>query len=251
MLRSTALGFAFALAVLSSYPTPATAQQNGPVRVGGNVQPPRKTKHVDPVYPAIAQQSRVEGVVILEQTIAADGTVREARVLRSIPLLDQAAIDAVRQWEFTPTMLNGVPQSIIYTITVTFQLGRAAAAGPPSAPGRLTLYSEPGGPAVFDIPLERIGALPRWDDPAAGGPPLASNQAADIAANWLRQRQPGAVTQLNDITMRSTDAANGDPRSRVWFYVARFSLQLPDGSARGPVSAVVLLDGTVVEPGGR
>jgi len=248
MSRSAVVGFgvAFALAVLSSFPTPATAQQNAPVRVGGNIQPPRKIKHVDPVYPAIAQQARVEGVVIMELTVAEDGTVRDTRVLRSISLLDQAAIDAVRQWEFAPTLLNGVPQSILYTVTVSFQLARAANVAQNSAPGRMSLYTDAAA-QLFDIPLERVAALPRWDDPTAGGPPLPSSQAADIAANWLRQRQPGATTQMNDITLRSEDAANG----RVWFYVARFSMQLPDGTARGPVTAVVLLDGSVVEPRGR
>ena len=70
----------------------------------------------------VAQQARVQGVVILEARIEADGTVSSARVLRSIPLLDQAAIDAVRQWEFTPTLLNGVPIPVIMTTTVNFRL---------------------------------------------------------------------------------------------------------------------------------
>jgi len=248
MRHPAAFYFAVTLAVLSSFPTHLTAQQaTAPVRVGGNVRPPEKIKHVNPVYPSIAQAARVEGVVILELTVGEDGTVRNAVVLRSIPLLDQAALDAVRQWEFTPTYLNGVPQSIIYTVTVSFQLARAASASAPSAPGRQTLYTESGTQAVFDIPLERIGSLPRWDDPTAGGPPLPSNQAADIAANWIRERQTGATPHLNDITLRTEDSPNG----RVWFYVARFSVQMADGSARGPVSTVVLLDGSVVEPGGR
>ena len=68
---------------------------------------PQKVKHVAPVYPPIAQSARVQGVVILELIIDRDGRVGYARILRSIPLLDQAAIDAVSQWEFTPTMLNG------------------------------------------------------------------------------------------------------------------------------------------------
>jgi protein TonB len=66
--------------------------------------------------------SRVQGVVIMEIVIGADGKVAEAHVLRSIPLLDQAAIDAVMQWEFTPTLLNGQPVPIIMTATVQFTL---------------------------------------------------------------------------------------------------------------------------------
>jgi protein TonB len=64
----------------------------------------------------------VEGIVIIEATIGADGQVINARILRSVPLLDQAAIDAVRQWQFTPTLLNGVPVPVIMTVTVNFTL---------------------------------------------------------------------------------------------------------------------------------
>jgi protein TonB len=93
-----------------------------PVRVGGNIKTPTKTKDVRPVYPPIAQSARVSGVVIIEATIGADGRVKDAKVLRSIPLLDQAALDAVKQWVFTPTLLNGVPVPVIMTVTVNFTL---------------------------------------------------------------------------------------------------------------------------------
>ena len=93
-----------------------------PVRVGGSIKPPVKTKDVRPQYPPIAQSARVQGVVIIEATIGPGGKVQDARVLRSIPLLDQAALDAVRQWEFTPTLLNGVPVPVIMTVTVQFTL---------------------------------------------------------------------------------------------------------------------------------
>jgi TonB family protein len=99
-------------------PTPVGAT----VRVGGTIKPPEKTKHVDPEYPAIAQSARVQGVVIVEVLIRPDGKVNSARIVRSIPLLDQAALDAVRQWEFAPTLLNGAPVSVISTVTVQFAL---------------------------------------------------------------------------------------------------------------------------------
>jgi TonB family protein len=94
----------------------------GAIRVGGNIAPPKKIKDVKPVYPPIAASAKVTGIVIIEATIGADGRVVDARVVRSIPLLDQAAVDAVRQWEFTPTLLNGVPTPIIMSVTVNFQL---------------------------------------------------------------------------------------------------------------------------------
>ena len=93
-----------------------------PIRVGQNVAPPKKIKDVRPVYPPIAQSAHVQGVVILETTIGPDGRVQDARVLRSIPLLDAAALEAVRQWEFTPTTLNGQPVPVIMTVTVNFTL---------------------------------------------------------------------------------------------------------------------------------
>ena len=93
-----------------------------PVRVGGNIRAPQKTRNVNPVYPQIAQSARVQGVVIIEATISPTGKVQDARVLRSIPLLDQAALDAVRQWEYSPTLLNGVPVPVIMTVTVNFTL---------------------------------------------------------------------------------------------------------------------------------
>jgi protein TonB len=68
----------------------------------------------------------VQGVVIMEIVITPEGQVQDARVLRSIPLLDQAALDAVRQWEFTPTLLNGAPTPIIMTVTVQFSLPEPA-----------------------------------------------------------------------------------------------------------------------------
>ena len=91
-----------------------------PVRVGGRIKAPTKIKDVKPVYPAIAQSARVAGVVTIEATIGFDGKVVDAKVVRSSPLLDQAALDAVRQWEYTPTLLNGVPVSVLVTVTVNF-----------------------------------------------------------------------------------------------------------------------------------
>ena len=103
-------------------PPPPPPPPTQPVRVGGNIKTPTKVKDVKPVYPPIAQSARVQGVVIIEATIGADGAVQNARVLRSIPLLDAAALDAVKQWQFTPTLLNGVPVPVIMTVTVQFTL---------------------------------------------------------------------------------------------------------------------------------
>jgi TonB family protein len=90
------------------------------VRPGGRIMPPKKIKDVPPVYPALAQSAHVAGAVTIEATIGADGKVVDAKVVRSIPMLDQAALDAVRQWEYLPTMLNGKPVPVLVTVTVNF-----------------------------------------------------------------------------------------------------------------------------------
>jgi TonB family protein len=93
------------------------------VRVGGNIRPPTKTVDARAVYPAAELKAGVQGVVICDLLIGPDGKVKDVRVLRSIPVLDQAAVDAVRQWEFTPTLLNGNPIPVIVTVSVNFTIG--------------------------------------------------------------------------------------------------------------------------------
>jgi TonB family protein len=106
---------------------PAPPVPGQPIRVGGQIKAPTLVRRVNPEYPPIAQSARVQGVVILELVIDEQGVVADARILRSIPLLDQAALAAVRQWAYTPTLLNGVPVPIVMTATVQFTL-------PPSEP---------------------------------------------------------------------------------------------------------------------
>ena len=96
------------------------------VRVGGNIKEPQKIKHVNPTYPDIARQARVQGIVILECTISPQGRVTDVKVLRGIPLLDGSAVDAVKQWVYTPTLLNGAPIAVKMTITVSFELKKAS-----------------------------------------------------------------------------------------------------------------------------
>jgi periplasmic protein TonB len=93
-----------------------------PMRLHQGMKAPHKIVDVGPAYPPIAQRARVEGVVILEAVIDAQGRVQSVQVLRSIPLLDEAAIDAVRQWRFTPALLNAEPVPVVMTVTVNFTL---------------------------------------------------------------------------------------------------------------------------------
>jgi protein TonB len=92
-----------------------------PIRIGGGMRPPTKTHHVSPEYPAEARNAGLSGVVILEATIDPDGAVSDVQIVRSVNGLDEAAIAAVRQWRYSPTMLNGEPVPVIMTVTVNFQ----------------------------------------------------------------------------------------------------------------------------------
>jgi TonB family protein len=102
-------------------PAATSADADG-LRVGGTIREPRKLKNVPPVYPDVAKQARVQGTVILECAISPEGKVTRVTVLRGIPLLDQAAVDAVKQWVYTPTLLNGEPVAVIMTVTINFRL---------------------------------------------------------------------------------------------------------------------------------
>jgi TonB family protein len=83
---------------------------------------PRKVKDVAPIYPPIDQSARVQGRVIVEAQVEPDGHVSNARAIRSIPLLDKAAVDAVMQWQFSPTLVNGKPVSVVVNTVLTFTL---------------------------------------------------------------------------------------------------------------------------------
>jgi TonB family protein len=97
-------------------------KEGAPLRLTGDVKGPKLLKQVDPIFPEVARQSRVEGTVILEVTTDIYGRVRDLKVLRSIPLLDQAAIDAVRQWVYEPPIINGKPISVTFAVSVVFTL---------------------------------------------------------------------------------------------------------------------------------
>jgi protein TonB len=133
--RHTVLALASAAIIAGGVIVPMesrTLSLNGPVstsvavnrrlKVGGAVRPPQKLVDVKPAYPEDARAAKIEGVVILGIVIGEDGSVIDTAVLRSIPALDGAAIDAVSQWVFEPTLLNGEPVEIEMTVTVNFTL---------------------------------------------------------------------------------------------------------------------------------
>lgn len=103
------------------------AFEKGAVRATGAVKPPKVITKVPPVYPETARQARVEGVVILEAKADEKGDVVDARVLRSVPALDRAALDAVKQWKYEPLVIDGKPRPVVFTVTIRFALDEGSA----------------------------------------------------------------------------------------------------------------------------
>ena len=81
-------------------------------------------KNVEPFYPPIALAARKQGTVVIDARIGEDGHVTNARLVRSEPLLNQSALDAVFQWVFAPTIVNGRPVPVVVTLAVAFNLPR-------------------------------------------------------------------------------------------------------------------------------
>jgi TonB family protein len=112
-------------ASLPAGPAGASAtQKRQPIRIGGNVQLPKLIHKVDPLFPVEARQQGIEGIVMLQVYIGLSGEVLDTRVIKGRPPLDDAAIEAVRQWRYSPYLLNGEPQLGITTVTLIFKLDK-------------------------------------------------------------------------------------------------------------------------------
>jgi protein TonB len=97
---------------------------NKPVQVGGDVQAAKLIRKIVPVYPRTAIIARISGTVRLQGIIGTDGSIQQLQVLSGPPLLINAALDAVRQWRYQPTLLNGEPVEVISPIDVIFTLSQ-------------------------------------------------------------------------------------------------------------------------------
>jgi len=107
--------------IVGGLPT-ATAAAPTPVRISHGVREPRKLRYVPPVYPELARQIRLQGTVLVECTIDARGRIVNATVVQGNPLLNEAALAAVQQWVYTPTLLSGIPVPVLMQVSVTFAL---------------------------------------------------------------------------------------------------------------------------------
>lgn len=101
-------------------PKPVTPQR---IRVGGNVEAAKLQRQILPIYPQIAKTAHISGTVVLHAVIAKDGSIQELTYVSGPALLMRAAMDAVRQWHYAPTQLNGEPVEVDTTIQVVFSLG--------------------------------------------------------------------------------------------------------------------------------
>ena len=133
---------------------PRAARSAAPIRVGAGVPPPRKVHDVPPVYPAAARTLRVQGRVILEATIGPTGEVVDVEVLRSVPELDEAAIAAVEQWRYEPTLVDGEAVPVVMTVTMDFSLPgdealRRLLPPPAGEPAQPAENPDSGGAAFF------------------------------------------------------------------------------------------------------
>ena len=109
----------------SNSPQPARERADGlTLRAGTDVPPPAKIVDVRPEYPPEAIKARITGAVIIQATIGLAGDVESAQVVKSIPMLDEAALAAVRRWKYAPTLIKGEPVAVEMTVTVTFSLSK-------------------------------------------------------------------------------------------------------------------------------
>lgn len=198
-------------------PPASPSQPTAPVRVGGGIREPRKTEHVAPIYPEAARAAGVQGVVILEAMIDTDGSVSGITVLRSIPDLDQAAINAVRQWRYQPTLLNGQPVAVMMTVTVNFTL---------TARTETTVVHQPGG----------AESLVTTGGPGTGRGRGASGQASGIGLSAPAPHPAG---------MLRVGGAIHEPRK-----IRSVPPIYPAAAQAAHVSGVVILE-VVVDAGGN
>ena len=126
LVRVLAVGLALMIAgvaqVVAATQDPPPPPPKAPVRVGGNIKEPKRIKLVEPVYPEDAKANGIQGTVIMEVTIATDGSVKSAKVLRSVPGLDTAALEAVGQWKYEVTYFENDPVEVLMVVTVNFTL---------------------------------------------------------------------------------------------------------------------------------
>ena len=111
--------------VVEAPPPPPAPPRTEPRRIGGDLKAPGLTHRVEPLYPLIAQFSHIQGIVLLDAIVDANGLVQSVTVIKGHALLTAAAIDAVKQWQYAPLLLNGNPIPFELTVTLVFHLSES------------------------------------------------------------------------------------------------------------------------------
>ena len=121
-------------------PPPPKPRRRDPIKIGGNFMESKLMRKIEPAYPELAKRTRTQGNVILIVTVDEEGNVADIKVSGGHPLLNDAAVNAVKQWKYSPTLLNGVPVPVITTVTVAFRLdaGQGSMRSPVDEPGNLS-----------------------------------------------------------------------------------------------------------------
>ncbi len=215
-----------------------------PVRQGPGVTVPRLVRDVKPQYTSDAMRRQIQGSVHLECVVQLDGTTSSIKVVKSLdPDLDEQAIKALQQWRFEPGTKDGRPVPVIITAEMNFTLGGKKPA-PTGADAPVRVFSRldaDGSTLAFDISQERFANAPSWDPQTTAQPPLSVGEAIADAKRWLQEKKalPAATDYrlLNAMLMRIAGKA-----SDRWSYQINFS------SGPTVVTAVVLFDGSIVEP---
>ena len=170
------------LAAPGAHAAPARAEAQ-------RIAPPKMVKHVEPIYPEAARQARIQGVVVVEATIGPDGKVRDAKVITSIPQLDEAALAAVRQWEYEPTIVRGVASPVIMTVKVNFSLSPAAkGAPPPAAEDWESVQKSASTLALDDKTTDAIAMVEKFVARNPGVPPSKLADAEYLLGSFYEKR---------------------------------------------------------------
>ena len=120
--RVLAVGLALVLSGVAPLVAATQDPPKAPMRVGGVIKDPKQLKNVVPNYPNIAKQAKIQGTVLIEIVIGKDGSVTSAKILKPTPLLDEAALEAVKQWKYEPTVYEGDFIEVMKIVSVTFSL---------------------------------------------------------------------------------------------------------------------------------
>jgi len=236
------------LLVLSLLQTPASSDQTV-YPFGPGVAAPQAINRPTPRYTDAAREAGMQGVVMLTGIVEADGRVSNIRIQRSLDAgLDQEAIKAFEQWRFTPGTKDGQPVRVQVTVEMSFNMRGGASLPPPTSIVVYRRTDSDGRTTSFEIADERFQRLPVWNPNTIPipAPPLAAADAIRAATDWVNASNPipGGYEVLT-ITLRRFPGAS----ATRWFYNIDLTPASRNPQSAAPLTtAVVLLDGSIVEP---